>query len=78
MEPLGTLLFAGCRLPVVRASFRYVSDGNDDPRSDEEVPGWDFDLAFCKDRSQLTNALNLVHYPEVRQLLFGAGHGRHH
>ena len=43
MEKLGTLLFAGCRLPVVRASFRYVSDGNDDPRSDEEVPGWDFD-----------------------------------
>jgi hypothetical protein len=44
MEPLGTLLFAGCRLPVTRAAFRYVSDGNDDPRSDEEVPGWDFDV----------------------------------
>jgi hypothetical protein len=44
MEPLGTLLFAGCRLPVTRASFRYVSDGNNDPQSDDEVPGWDFDV----------------------------------
>lgn len=44
MEPRGTLLFAGCRFPVTQASFRYVSDGNDDPQSDEEVPGWDFDV----------------------------------
>ena len=44
MEPLGTLHFGGCRLPITRATFRYVSDGNNDPRSDEEVPGWDFDV----------------------------------
>ncbi|MGD6027742.1 hypothetical protein QUV00_22985, partial [Xanthomonas citri pv. citri] len=44
MEPLGTLVFVGCRLPVTRASFRHVSDGNNDPQSDEEMPGWDFDV----------------------------------
>lgn len=43
-ESLGTLVFAGCRFPVTRASFRYVSDGDNDPQGDEEVPGWDFDV----------------------------------
>jgi hypothetical protein len=41
---LGTLKFAGCTLPVTRASFGFVADGNNDPRGDEKVPGWDFDV----------------------------------
>ncbi|HYT92602.1 MAG TPA: hypothetical protein VEL76_28055 [Gemmataceae bacterium] len=44
MEPLGIVSFAGCRLPITRASFGYVADGNNDPQSDEAVPGWDFDV----------------------------------
>ena len=45
IEPMGMLLFAGCRLPIIRASFGYVSDGShNDPQSDEEVPGWDFNV----------------------------------
>jgi hypothetical protein len=43
-ESLGTLKFAGCTLPVTRASLGFVTDGNNDPRSDETVPGWDFDV----------------------------------
>ncbi len=43
-EMLGTLKFAGCTLPVTRASFGFVADGNNEPRSEEEVPGWDFDV----------------------------------
>ncbi len=47
IEPMGMLLFAGCRLPIIRASFGYVSDGSiNDPQSDEEVPGWDFTFAL--------------------------------
>src|SRR4051812_20909127 len=44
VEPLGTLKFAGCTLPITRASFGFVADGNNDPQSDEEIPGWDFDI----------------------------------
>lgn len=43
-EPFGTLQFAGCTLPITRASFGFVADGSNDPHSDEEVPGWDFDV----------------------------------
>jgi hypothetical protein len=41
---LGTLKFAGCTLPITRASFGYVADGNNDPGSEEAIPGWDFDV----------------------------------
>jgi hypothetical protein len=43
-EPMGTLKFAGCTLSVTQASFGFVADGNAEPGSDEEVPGWDFDI----------------------------------